>query len=348
MQKTRCACIFLLILLLFVMFPGCSSGRWGGGTTVITGRATGRIYVANSLDDSVEVIDARNNTRISGSPFDTGGEFPAGMALDTSRHRLYVANYTGRSISVFNTQDMSQAAGSPFPVEQGPYGLALDESLGRLYAVSPDSSALYVFDALTMTPIPGSPFAVGETPYTVITVPSRGQVVVAGSAGGSLTIFDSLTMAQVPGSPLATTPRPFGLAYDQDRNVLFVTGLDVRLYDFDSLEQLNGSPLYTGGGVNKGIAVNPGTRRAWVGVSDKGQVSLFDTGEMKEVAGSPFAFPGSPEDLAINLDEELIYAADSSGNQVRIYSTGMIEAQDSPLSTGSGPRKILLDPGYGN
>lgn len=345
-MKNLCRIIPVLLLMAVTgSLIGCgSSGRDYDPYYVVTGRANGRIYITNSLDNTIDVIDARNNARVAGSPYETGG-FPAGMALDKKRKRLYVANYTARTISIYNTDNMNQTAESPVALSDGPYGLYAD-STGRIYAACPDANIVRVLDPDTLADVAGSPLAVGDAPYTITGIASKKQIVVANSGSASFHVFNTDTLTQINGSPFSTGNGPFGLAVDYDRNRLYVTGSDVRIYDYSNFTQLPGSPLNTRGSANKGVAIHPDSDRIWVAVSDMGQISLFNTGEMKEVADSPFRVGGSPEGVAINRQYNLLYVTDTQGSGIRIFTTGMIEATDSPLKTGNGSRQILLDPEY--
>lgn len=344
MKKIKIAAAAIALLVLLSVFIGCSTSR-GYDDPVVTGRASGRIYVSNSLDDTVDVIDARNNTRIGGSPFEAG-RFPAGMTLDTAEGRLYVANYIGKSITVYNTTNMQQITGSPFAMNDGPYGLYLDGAADRLYAVCPDAGLMYVFDTNTMTQTAGSPVTVGTAAYTVTGNPAQGHIIVANSGDANFMVFAKSNLAQITGSPFASSIGAFGLALDNQANRLYVTGADVRIYTANSYAELSGSPLNTRGSSNKGVAFKPGENRLWVAVSDEGMISLFNIDEMSEVNASPYYIGGEPEGLAINSDENLLYSADSTGNTVRIFSANMMEATDSPLTVGNGPRTIILDPDF--
>ena len=344
MKKIYGIIVIGFILLSLALSHGCGSSRGDTSPVIVTGRAQGRIYITNSLDNSVDVFDARNNARIAGSPFETG-EFPAGMALDSSRERLYVANYIGRSITVFNTDNMTQISGSPFTMEYGPYGIYVDGT-GRIFVVCPDANRLYVLDPDTMQSVTGSPLETGQAPYAVTGLPSKNQVVVANSASGNFHVFNADTLLQVDGSPFTTTTGAFGMTVDNDRGRLFITGADVRIYNYSNFTQVAGSPLNTRGSSNKGVAIKPGYDRLWVAVSDEGQISLFNTTDMEEVVDSPFYIGGAPEGIAINAEDDLLYVTDTSGSAVRIFSTNLMEASDSPLTTGKGPRQILLDPAY--
>ena len=59
--------------------------------------ATGRVYVANSSDNSVSVIDASSNTVVATVPV---GSYAYGVAANPTTNRIYVANRDDNTVSV--------------------------------------------------------------------------------------------------------------------------------------------------------------------------------------------------------------------------------------------------------
>jgi YVTN family beta-propeller protein len=77
----------------------------------------GKVYVFNSNDNTVSVIDAANNTVI-GSPIPVGN-FPIGVAVTPDGSKVFVANFRDNTASVIATAT-NTVIGSPIPVTNGP------------------------------------------------------------------------------------------------------------------------------------------------------------------------------------------------------------------------------------
>jgi YVTN family beta-propeller protein len=68
------------------------------GVGVHTG--SNKTYVANSLSNTVSVIDNTNNTVINTILVGAG---PAGVAVDSTNNRAYVTNFDDNTVSVIDT-----------------------------------------------------------------------------------------------------------------------------------------------------------------------------------------------------------------------------------------------------
>ena len=74
--------------------PGGEDGRGG----VVVNPSTGSVFVSNSYDNTVSVIDGTANRVISTVSVGSG---PFGLAVDPTNKRVYSANRVGDSVSVF-------------------------------------------------------------------------------------------------------------------------------------------------------------------------------------------------------------------------------------------------------
>jgi YVTN family beta-propeller protein len=74
---------------------------------------TNTVYVANSGSDTVSVINAENNEKITDIPV---GERPTAIGVSEAKGTVYVANYGSDSISVIDATDNEVVAGVTFQV----------------------------------------------------------------------------------------------------------------------------------------------------------------------------------------------------------------------------------------
>jgi YVTN family beta-propeller protein len=86
----------------------------GKNPTSITSGDEYRIYVANRADDTVSVIDEKNNTKIMDIKV---GKSPGAIAVDESTHTIYAANYGDDTVSVIDAKANRVVAKVMFNIE---------------------------------------------------------------------------------------------------------------------------------------------------------------------------------------------------------------------------------------
>lgn len=96
------------------------------------------VYVANSFDDTVSIIDTVDQ-RVIGTI--SVGHQPSGLAVDTSYNDgdvVYVTNYQDRSLSVI---DIATCTGTDKPITVGsfPIGAAVLDGGNKIYVVNSGS-----------------------------------------------------------------------------------------------------------------------------------------------------------------------------------------------------------------
>ena len=146
-----------------------------------------RLYVANSSDNTVSVIDTSTNRLIDTNPNVTGtqsiavGSSPSALASGPDG-RLYVANTGSNTVSVINT---SYSVTNTIAVGSQPASVALGAD-GRLYVANTGSSTVSVIDTATNTVIDTNPntlgnnaIPVGPSPTSVALSPDGGLAYVA-------------------------------------------------------------------------------------------------------------------------------------------------------------------------
>lgn len=60
-----------------------------------------KVYVANTVDNSISVIDTINNSKVEGDI--KVGNGPIGIGVDTDTHTVYVTNQNDNNVSVIDT-----------------------------------------------------------------------------------------------------------------------------------------------------------------------------------------------------------------------------------------------------
>ena len=142
-----------------------------------------RVYVVNSGDDSVSVIDAENGTAALTIAV---GHAPYGIALTADGRKAYVANASGNSVSVIDTQ--TQTVTATIAVGAKPYGVATDPDGDRVYVTNQADGTLTVIGAVKATiTVGGAPTGVAVSPdgrYAYVVDNDRHRLVVVDTDAG--------------------------------------------------------------------------------------------------------------------------------------------------------------------
>ena len=102
-----------------------------------------KVYVANTFDNTISVIDTINNTKI-GDDIKVGNR-PDRIGVDTLRHKAYVANYGSNTISVIDTINNTKI-GDDIRVGNKPAGIGVDTETHTVYVSNSDDNAVSVID----------------------------------------------------------------------------------------------------------------------------------------------------------------------------------------------------------
>jgi YVTN family beta-propeller protein len=105
---------------------------------------TNRIYVANSGNDNVSVIDGASETVITTIPI---GYAPMGIALNEKGNRVYVANRASNDVSIVD--GANDTVIDVLSVGLGPIGISVNELTDYIYvADSRDDTVSVIQDEL--------------------------------------------------------------------------------------------------------------------------------------------------------------------------------------------------------
>ena len=167
-----------------------------------------RLYVANWGGGTVSVVDGTTNGVVATLPV---GTFPAGLALHTGTRRLFVANFLDDTVSVIDTETLTVV--STIPVARRPRGLAVDAAGGRLFVAGFEEGRVQAIDtgtgAVTLEASSG-----GLNPLDLMLGPRGARLYVAHlQETQGVAVLDALTLAPVASVDVPAGPVAFsGLA----------------------------------------------------------------------------------------------------------------------------------------
>lgn len=170
---------------------GTGKVPWG----IAVSTSGSKVYVANSGDNSVSVIDAASNTVTKN--IGPVGMRPYGIAVSPNKPRLYVTNHDDNSVAVIDTDSDNFLAlvnqnGSLF---NKPYGVAVDPAGNYVYVANKGdgtaSGTVSVIDTATDKII--RTVTVGKGPTGVAVSPAGDKVYVVNSTDNTVSVIDAAT-----------------------------------------------------------------------------------------------------------------------------------------------------------
>ena len=316
-RRVNLVCIALLGLLVF-----CSS-------------ASARdVYVANSGNATVSVIDSSTNSVVGAIP--VGGE-PVDVAVTPDGRYAWVVDGSGGSVSVIDTKTRQVVQG-PITVGTAPRGIAITPNGGRAYVTNSGDGTVTVLDTGTYGPV-GQPIPVGKEPDGVAISPDGGTAFVA-QRGGEISVIDTNT-AQVVGT-IDDSLGPSRITMGPRGGRAFVTNhLGNTVTAFNPATQTVVGPPISVGNEPTGIATLPNDSFAYAASAVDGTLTQIDT-SIDLPVGAPLEFPGATG-LAFTPDGRQGYVTDGGGSTVSVLdpsrnvASGAITVGDKPVAVAVVP-----------
>ena len=153
---------------------------------VAVNSSTNKIYVSNSGEQSVTVIDgATNSTTTVGV-----GRQPFGLAVNTATNQVYVANYASQSVTVIDgaTNNTTSVA-----TDLGPYFVAVNPVTNKAYVTNTQlSNTVTVIDGTT-----------NQTPHAVASLEQSLHEMATNEPGSACNEYLSHRPTRLTGLPAA-------------------------------------------------------------------------------------------------------------------------------------------------
>ena len=279
---------------------------------------TGRVYVAHTANDAIDVIDGWRR-RYLGSI--SGLAAVAGALVSDEHDLVFTSNRGEDTIGIFSAAD--DATVVKVPVGVRPNGLAYDAPRRRLLAANvgdpaiPDSFTVSIVDVAASRCIVDVPVA-GRTRWPVfdretevfhVNIADPPQVVVVDPR-------DPVAVQRVVPIPSAG---PHGLDLDASTRRLFCAcdGRQLIVVHADSGDILYGAEI---SGVPDVVFFNAALKRLYVAIGDPGVIEVFDTETMR-CRQTVRTEPGA-HTLAFDAASHTVYAFLPRTHRVAVYVDG--------------------------
>jgi DNA-binding beta-propeller fold protein YncE len=243
--------------------------------------AGGRLYVAHTINNALDVIDCAGDRYLYSIPHLTG---VAGVLVSPETDLIFTSNRGENTVGIFHPNQEKDLI--KIPVGLHPNGLSFDPKRGHLLSANvgdpsiPDSFTLSFVDIETKKMVASIP-APGRTRWTLydpradvfyVNIADPAQIVVV--KGDQADRIARVIPIQAAG--------PHGLDLDAETNRLFCACDAMRLLMLDAQTghvqaevPLSGPPDV--------IFFNPALQHIYVAVGDPGVIEVVDTSEMRRV-----------------------------------------------------------------
>ena len=372
------------LLLPIVMFLGCGGDDDGGGTPANPPAASGNqfAYVVNYFGDNVQAFtsDGNGNLTLVGNPI-TVGSHPHNVNVDKAGRFVYISNHDSNFVSGYtiNSSDgslipINPAAGSPVtdatdPTNNNPHWSAFDQTGQFLYVIAgvpPTPSTLKSYSVngttgvLTQIGTTG-PLVQCAHGHNVIVTPNNNFVYVAcedsaviysfrrDTNTGQLTNLGATVVIGQNGTP----PTAPSAVADPTSSFLFVGATNsVTVFNINpnngTIAPIQGQSNFVSGNSPHNLTLDSNGHLYTANLHDS-TISAFsiNAGVLAQLAGSPFATGGTPNQVVVHPNGLVLFTADQTTSTVTRFilngnGTLTPNGQAATFPAGSGTNGMGL------
>jgi YVTN family beta-propeller protein len=320
--------------------------------------STVRIYVTNSADDTVDVVDAKTNKVVQ---VIKGIEVPHGVNFSHDGTQVYISNESERVLDVVDRETGKIV--KKVPLSSHPNNIAVAKDGGRLFVCIADQpGALDIVDTNSLVRTKSIP---AKAPLHNVYVTPDGKYAVAGSVAGKMvTVFDlkAEKVAWEIAFDNGVRPMAFDRNSDGSTRQMFVQLSNLNgfaVVDFATHEEtarikLPSEP--TGFGVTEGrlgtpshgIGVAPDGKTLWVNSTTANSVFVYSLPDLKvlgHVALPELRVPGRepigavPEWITFAPDSGTVYVSNSGAKSVSAIDVKSLK-EVARIPVGEVPKRI--------
>lgn len=276
----------------------------------------GRLFVAHTANDAVDVIDGVSDQYLFSIPGLTG---VAGALVSEELGLIFTSNRGEDSVGIIREDDLSQV--SKVKVGVRPNGLSVDARRGLLLAANvgnpdvPGSHDVSIIDIgrrqmIRSIPVPG------RTRWTIFDANSDSFYVNIADPF-EIAVIDAGDPAKVARSIAIPAPGPHGLDFDPSSRRLFCACDAGQLF---AVEARSGKTLMQAGlsGTPDVIFFNASRKHLYVAVGDPGVIDVFDTDTLARVDTIQTA--KGAHTLGFDASRNKIYVFEPGTHEAAVYS----------------------------
>jgi DNA-binding beta-propeller fold protein YncE len=287
----------------------------GGFDHAAVYRSRGRLYVAHTANDALDVIDVMSDQYLHSIPNLTG---VAGALVSEDRDLVFTSNRGENSVSFFSPDEETKS--SKVTVGIRPNGLSYDPARNLLLAANvgdpnqPGSFTVSIVDVDKQSLVANVPVP-GRTRWTIFDA-ERDVFYVNIADPAQIVVIDAEHPLKIARSIEIPAAGPHGLDLDQDTGHLFCACDSKKLItiDVDSYQVIDQSDL---SGPPDVIFFNPTLKHLYVASGDPGTIDVFDTSSLKII--ETVATESGAHTIALDTDQNKVYVFLPETHRAAVY-----------------------------
>jgi YVTN family beta-propeller protein len=299
-----------------------------------------RVYVANTDEASVSVIDASTNRVIGQIPVSKN---PHAIIISPDKTRFYVPSESEDVLDVIDRASLASIA--KVPLGRRPNNLAITPDGRYVYVCIRQESYVEVVDTRTLQVVKKIP--VGRNPHNVYLLPDGKHMLATSMGDNKLTIIDTETQEPSSEIPLPGVPRPLtwegtDRLFVQLSNLHGFLVMDFATHNIEKKVMLpeapSGAKPLIPETFSHGIALTPDRKTLWVNSLLNNSVSVFSLPDLKLLSTIPVG--RGPDWMTMLPDGSRCYVSNAGSNSVSVIDTrSRKELMQIPV--GRIPKRII-------
>lgn len=296
-------------------------------TITVTPKKTGFVYIANSNDNTVSVIN-RLTTAVTTIPVGTS---PIGVSVNPDGKKVYVANYGSNNVSVINTSDNSIV--KTINVGKNPHGIAVSNDGKRAYVTNSGDNKITIIDAVGDAAL--TTLNVGFNPIGVAISPNGSRVYVANHNSNSVSVINTLNNNSVIDIPV--NKDPYGIVVSPDGNKVYVTSSTSEISVINTSDNtISNMPVGSG---TLGITISPDGKRIYATDISIENSHVYTVNTLNNILVGDIHFGMGLRGISISPDGSQVYVSNYGAGSVDIINTAL-NIYAGVVLVGSGPESI--------
>jgi YVTN family beta-propeller protein len=303
------------------------------------------IYVANSDDDKITVIDPATNT-VSGEIHVSAN--PHGIVPSPDGKRFYISSESKDVLDVVD-RTTSRVIRS-VPLEIRPNNVAITADGKRVYVCIRGKSWVDIVDTASLEKVKS--VEVGKGPHNIYRTPDGKYMIATAMEGEKLTVIDTKTEQPVFDIAPGGIPRPLIIEANPDNSV---NRLFVQLSKLHGVEIIDWNSRKIAGKImlppappdarplipdtfSHGMAISPDHKTLWIDSLLNNDVNVFSLADLKQIATIPVG--RGPDWMVFTPDGKRCYVSNAGSNSVSAIDAATFK-ELARIPVGKVPKRII-------
>jgi YVTN family beta-propeller protein len=304
-----------------------------------------RIYVANSDDNKISVIDPATDRVVSEIAVSPN---PHGIVPSPDGARFYVSSESKDLLDVVDRK--TSMVIRRVPIGTRPNNVAITNDGKRVYVCIRGESWVDIVDTASLERVKRVP--VGRGPHNVYRTPDGAHMIATSMDDNKLTVIDTKTEDVAFEIPAGGVPRPLVIDANPDRTIrrLFVQLSNLHgfaVVDWASRKETarvtlpdappGARPLIPAT-FSHGMGIAPDHKTLWVDSLLDDSVSVFSMPDLKRL--TTIKVGRGPDWMTFTPDGSRCYVSNAGSNSVSVLDTGKMK-ELTKIPVGKVPKRII-------